>query len=266
MSSSISLIPVSGEHSVREAVISLFLATPLIKPERFGELIQTDFKSKFQQFEPLAQVQMKFNNNQIGQVESQPPSIKNNAGFRFTSFEGGKMTTVLQGINEELRNYISFHTLKYIGWTAFFKEFIEVLSSISKNQSDLFVTGFSLHYVDEFNSPTEIKVADVFNQNSKNLPKDFFSSNVNTFLLMTEQEIKGSTTYDRIEVTVVKIPVPKITISHNLTVTLQDFELMSNLIISPQLKELLDTAHKNNKETLIDILKQEVCKSIKIIE
>jgi len=50
--------PISNEHFIKEVVISLFLANPIIKPERFQQLIETDFKDKFQKFEPLSQVEL----------------------------------------------------------------------------------------------------------------------------------------------------------------------------------------------------------------
>ena len=49
--------PVREKHSIKEAVITTFLAAPIIKPERFQELISDKFKDVFHQFETLNQVQ-----------------------------------------------------------------------------------------------------------------------------------------------------------------------------------------------------------------
>jgi hypothetical protein len=39
--------PINKDHSIKEAVISLFLANPIIKPERFQKIIENEFKDKF---------------------------------------------------------------------------------------------------------------------------------------------------------------------------------------------------------------------------
>jgi hypothetical protein len=110
------LKPINKEHSIKEAVIGLFLATPIVKPSRFQELIEKEFSSIFQQFEPLAQFQF--------QVKPQPgnlniqPGPQNDVGFKFTSFKKGTPEKILQGFNDSgnSRNFISYHTLNYTRW------------------------------------------------------------------------------------------------------------------------------------------------------
>ena len=58
MSISEKIQPIKKSHSIREAVISVFLQNPIIKPERFQSLIDGEFKDIFQQFDPLSQVKV----------------------------------------------------------------------------------------------------------------------------------------------------------------------------------------------------------------
>lgn len=52
--------PVSGNHSIKEVVITLFLSNPIMKPERYESLIKNEFRDKFHKFEKVNQVQFQF--------------------------------------------------------------------------------------------------------------------------------------------------------------------------------------------------------------
>ncbi len=261
------LIPIQGEHSIKEAVISVFLASPLIKPERFEELINGDFKEKFQKFEPLSAVQLSFKGRGAGEIESEEPLITRNIGFKFTSYKGGKTSSVLQSRNDIDRTFISYHSLNYSDWDIFLPEFCETMGILANQHLDLFVKAFSLHYVDEFtwnDNEEPIPVKDIFNLQSTVLPKQFLESKNNYFILTTEKEKDTFKYYDRVEVTVGYKPLPQIVISHNVTRELSDFVGLKELIKGADFTKMLNLAHDHNKETLIDILNSEVCKLIKV--
>jgi uncharacterized protein (TIGR04255 family) len=259
------LIPIRKKHSVKEVVISVFLGNPIIKPQRFHELIKTDFKTEFQKFEPLARVQMSFKGLVGGGVESNEPSIIPNSGFKFTSFSEGETKTVLQSLNDSDRTFISYHSLNYSDWDVFLPEFCRIIGIIANYQKDLFVKAFSLHYVDEFtwvDNDNKIPVKEIFNTQSSILPKQFMESSNNIFVLTTEKT-KGDFVYhERVEVGVGYKPLPQIIISHNVTRELSDFVELSELIKSSEFTKMLHLAHSHNKETLADILNAEVCKLI----
>lgn len=259
------LRPVNDSHSIKEAVITLFLPNPIIKPERFEILIKDKFKDKFQKFEKVSQVQFQFKGNDGGSIESSLPQITENVGFKFQRFEEGKIVNALQGMNEVIRNFISYHTLNYSDWDKFFPDFKEVITAISNFHGDLFVNAFSLHYIDEFewSEKSNIIPQKVFNENSTLLPKEFFSSHLNNYQFTTVKKNRFEY-FDRLEIKVDERPKKFITISHNVIVNYNEFIDLKELIQSNELKEALDHAHLLNKQTLVNILNKDVCELIKL--
>jgi len=259
------LLPVSGKHSIKEAVITLFLTNPIIKPERFEELIKKDFKERFQKFEKVNQVQFKVKGKEGGALESNPPLIQENVGFKFQRYEEGKIVAALQGVNELLRNFISYHTLNYTDWDLFLPDFKSVLTTVSDFHPNLFVNAFSLHYIDEFmwDDETEIETKMIFNENSTLLPKEFFSCSLNNYQFTTVKKNEFEY-FDRLEIKVDDRPQKYITISHNVISNFNDNIALNELLKSSQLNEMLNHAHLLNKKTLVNILAKDVCDIIKI--
>ncbi len=252
--------PYNPNHSIKEAVISVFLSNPIIKPLRFKSLIETDFKDKFQQFEPLKQIKFKF----LGEISnSNRPEqhITEEAGFRFSHFENGIKKTVLQGLNEDHRQFISFHSFEYTSWKDFLNNFKFAITSLSNFQSDLFVTAISLHYIDEFNwidssNPIDSRV--IFNQTSKIIPLIFYNSINSQFNLITEHIENNKKYFNRIEISTESNFSQIIQISHNISQALDDVITLKDLISLEILEEILSTAHSKNKELLQDILTPEI--------
>ncbi len=259
------LKPVSGKHSIKEAVITLFLATPIIKPERFEVLIKEQFKETFQKFESFGQVQIQFKGKEGGKVETTAPVTQENVGFKFQRFEDGKTVVALQGINDLLRNFISYHSLNYSKWTSFRTDFKTVIGIISNFHPNLFVNAFSLHYIDEFiwDSKTEIETVKIFNEESTLLPKEFFGCRLNNYQFTTIKNNKFEY-FDRLEIKVEETAKKIITISHNVIQNLNDNFALDELIKNADFEEMLDIAHTHNKKTLVNILTKEVCDLIDI--
>jgi uncharacterized protein (TIGR04255 family) len=262
------LKPVNKNHSIKEAVIGVFLATPILKPERFRDLIESEFSTKFQLFEPIAQFRFQIKGQ--GNVPISPTSeFLNNAGFKFTSYDKGKVEKVLQGINEEGRTVVSYHALNYVNWSSFYDDCVECLAIIAKKQSDLFINAFSLLYVDEFSwtdtHPFDISL--VFNKDSSFLPRQFFSSSKTDYNLVSEKKIDQNTQYyDRTQIRVEPslLNQTTIVISHNATQPLADVQKLDDLIVSENFKKMLTVAHRHNKDFLNDVLVDEVIKMIKL--
>lgn len=260
------LKPVSGNHSIKEAVITLFLVSPIIKPERFEALINTSLKETFQKFEKVSQVQFQFRGKEEGYIESTPPLVQENVGFRFQRFEEGKMVVVLQGMNENLRNFLSYHSLNYSHWNKFLPDFKRVISEVAIFHQNLFVNAFSLHYIDEFEwvGGPEIDTKRIFNQESSLLPKEFFNCKLNNYQFITVKKNKFEY-FDRVEIKVEERPKTFITISHNVIQNFNEIFLLNDLISSNEMKEMLDLAHDHNKNTLTNILTKEVSKLIYLL-
>ena len=266
MSSLSSLKASNGEHSIKEAVISLFLANPIVKPERFGSLIEGSFSNDFQQYEPVHFFKVEFKNFN-GLLETKPASIDNNAGFRFTRFSKGKPATILQSRNEDQRTFISFHTFDYSRWDPFFLDFQDIIKRLSENQSNLFVKAFSLHYIDEFNwidPVTPVPVSEIFNNESVILPSEFFNSLVNQYQITSQKKVEDYVYIDRLEININKTAqsISNIFISHNITQTINDVQELSDLIQNSLFLDMLQKAHEHNKDVLKSVLKEEVKNNI----
>jgi uncharacterized protein (TIGR04255 family) len=257
--------PINDKHSIKEAVISIFLANPIIKPERFKQLIESNFKDKFQKFETVNQVEFQLQND-----GNNPPTLNQqllpNVGFKFIAFEKGESVKVLQGINEKSRNFISYHSLNYDRWNDFYKEYLDVLKSLSELHSDFFVTAFSLHYIDQFlwNGALPIDLASIFNNEANYISKEFFASKLNNYSIVLEKENKHGIYIDRIEIKVDHVIKPMITISHNVTQPLKDIMSLNELLESTLFSEILNICHLHNKELLNDILTENVVELIKL--
>lgn len=250
----------NNKHSIKEAVISLFLATPIVKPQRFGQLINSSFSQTFHQFEPVNAIKLQFKNAE-GKL-TQLNHINDEVGFKFTKFVNGHVSNILQGINEDQRTFISFHILDYSRWKGFVENFKSVIEGLSEGQSNMFVTAFSLHYIDEFiwdNSNEPVPFQEIFNLNSSFLPREFFESVTNEYQLTSQRKVGEFTYFDRLEIKVNPNPANSIIyISHNITQRIDDSQELKDLIQSKLFFDMLQQAHDHNKDLLKSVLKESI--------
>lgn len=258
--------PINDQHSIKEAVLSLFLPNPIIKPSRFKDLIHGKFNAVFHQFEPVQQFTATIKNEK-GVITSNSFKTENDVGFRFISFSGGKVEKVFQCMNQDKRNFFAYHDLKYIGWTDFFSNFKKIIEVVSNYEPSTYINGFSIHYIDEFlwiDRDNLIDISCLFNVESKYLPKEFFTEGTTNYSFVTKGVLDdGTTIFDRLEIKVEPKVVPKIVISHNITQPLSDFVKLSE-VISDNFSDHFKNVHERNKALLKDVLKPEVCKRIDI--
>lgn len=257
-----SLHPVSQKHSIKEAVITVFLVSKIMKPKDYGELIQNDFKTIFQQFETISQTQIK--------VENQNLSVQqhDDAGFKFVRYDDqGKPSEVLRGLNEENRYFFSFHSFDYENWSSFKSFFLKYIDILIKFQPGLFAQAYSLLYLDEFewDNREEYKSEVIFNKESEFLPRDFFNSDNVIYNINLEKEKNGVRYSDRLDIAITdKLLKKNILVSHNQTFMMSDMIRLDFLLTEDKFNTALDEAHKDNKKLLTDILVEEVCSLIKI--
>lgn len=251
--------PVNGGHSIKEAVISTFLSAPIIKPERFQELINTSFKDVFHQFETINQVQFQIKNEK-GLIQNTGTNLISNRGFKFSAFKNGKLQKVLQAVNEETRSYISYHSLDYNRWKDFFEDYLEYIKAILGFHPNIFIDGISLHYIDEFHweNPQLEDLDEIFDRECSFLSKEFFKSLKTTYIIAMEQ-IKDDAKYlDRLEIKADPTINPLISISHNVTQPFNEPIDLLEFIKSEQFGETLMAAHLHNKKILKCLLKQKI--------
>jgi uncharacterized protein (TIGR04255 family) len=260
--------PINQNHSIKEAVISVFLASPIIKPERFKKVIESTLSDSFQKFETISQITLELK-NQNGFIKNIGQQVANDRGFRFSSFEKGNLSKILQGVNESNRTFISYHSLKYERWAKFHEEYTKYITAISEYQSDLFVTAISLHYVDEFlwETPNVNDLADIFNSHCSYLPGEFFNSIQTQYSIVVQKDLESGMNYsDRLEIKLDGNSIrPLITISHNVTHILKEITDLKGPNLINHFSKLLEPAHLHNKELLKCILKPDILNCINLI-
>lgn len=258
----INVRPVNEGHSIKEAVISTFLAAPIIKPERFHELINNQFRDTFHQFETINQFQFQIR-NQNGLIENSGTQVLNNRGFKFSAFNNGKLQKVLQAVNEETRSHISYHSLDYKRWNGFFNDYVNYIKTILNFHPNIFINAISLHYIDEFDwiDPKLSDLEDMFDRGCSYISPQFFNSLRTTNILTmerTKQNDPKGKYLDRIEIKVEPNIRPSILISHNVTEPLPEPIELSSFIDTEQFNETMMAAHLHNKNILNCLLKKNI--------
>lgn len=264
----VNLKPFAGSHSIKEAVIALFLASKIMKPNEYESLIAdvNQLGQDFQQFEVLNPTQIKFEGPNVSILKGE------NAGFKFTGFDKGKPEKILRGINEENRFFYSFHLFNYKNWNLFKGDFLKFISILDKFQPGAFVQAYSLTYLDEFTWDQKSEMSNgyeakkLFNENSDFLPKNFFESNNVSYTLDADKSDDIKKYSDRLDITIRdKMLGKNIGISHNQTFFLPEVNRLGNLIEDDRFSEDLDAAHDGNKHLLKNILMKEVLGKINLV-
>jgi len=250
------LKPANSNHSVKEAVITLFLTQPIVNPEKFRELLK-EFKPEFQSFDETFSLKYQFNQDGIHKESL------NNDGFVFTRFnnENGGRSKILRGVNEEYRQFLAFHNLSYNRWKDFFEEFTQCIKLISNFDKSLYVLAFSIHYVDEFywegNSPMPLK--EILKSNQDFIPNKIFESTESTSVLITNSE---SHITERLEV---KVRLNNLNISHNVIYNVGENISIENFVADSKYLSEIEKLHIFNKKILQELLTKPICKLINLI-
>lgn len=254
------LIPASETHSIKEAVITFFLANKIFAPKKYKSLMEDDFKDLFQQFETVKKVQLKMAPNlpQIQEIED--------AGFNFVGFSDGKKSYIIQGINEENRSFYSFHSLKYTNWNEFLLSVKEHALSLLKVQKGSYIMAYSLNYNDVFywKDKTNFDASIIFKK-SGYLPDDIITASVVDYNLNLDKKRGGESYFDRIALKFQDRMTQKlISVSHNITFITEKEPVPLDDAVKEgsEVLEKLDYAHSSNKELLRNIFQPEVIEKI----
>ncbi len=264
------LKPISGVHSIKEAVLVLFLASKIIKPNEYECLITKNevIKKDFQRFEPQSTTHVKIEGTHINIQQEE------NAGFAFTSFNKGKPDKLLRGINQENRFLYSFHLFDYKNWQTFKDDFVKYIDILGDHQPGAYVQAYGLTYLDEFtwdndsNEKNEFSAELVFNEKSDYLPKHFFEPKNVTYSMTSgsESSDKNNKYSNRIDIVITdKLLAKSIAISHNQTIMLPSVVELKELINSAEFNRELNSIHDENKNVLKNLLTDGVCRKINII-
>ncbi|GAB3728928.1 hypothetical protein GCM10027594_11010 [Hymenobacter agri] len=250
----------SENHAIKEAVISLFFASPIVQPRRFQSLLQ-ELPEDFDAYQVAKAIRVELQGN-IEESEVQSKAHQEaEIGFRLTKSDEGQIVRVLQGQNEDNRVSLSLHNLRYKRWDDFLETFLRVASALAPKLQNMIVIGFSLNYVDELEwiATGPIELERIFKRDSVYIPYNFFVS-PNTELMLTFEDKTGNFNhFDRLQITSVVGPKSIVTIGHNIIHALTNTQDLSTLLEKKDsFKSYLQSAHEHNKGLLSSILQDSV--------
>ena len=251
-----------SEHAIKEAVISFTVSPQIVNPTKYIDLINEGqpLYGKYHKFEPLKLRELKVETG----LDTNTIVSERDAGFKFIAFNEGKACSVIQGLSQPRFGIFTFNTINYKGWKSFKEDSLGAAEGIAKFQDIYTVNAFSLTYIDEFyfDNERDYKPNDLFNLESRNLPKgiedsDFVDFNFN---LKRHQE------YDYFENFSIRVfnecSKKTIRITNNLTFEISP--ILFTEILKSDIEKYLDYIHKQNKKTLKDILNENVVELIKL--
>jgi uncharacterized protein (TIGR04255 family) len=252
------LIPAHETHSIKEAVITIFLSAPIDNPLSFNTLLEDEFKNTFDGFDEIGTLKLAF---PLAKDESNSRFLENkNAGFRFTKFDSDRVVRILQGVNDENRTFLSFHTLDYSRWKPFFEEYLSCIQIIANKHQEFQIEAMNLQYIDEFlwNANEALNLKEVFSETSRYIPTSFLEHSMprlDLFFTDDKTEEDGTIYFDRINLAVTKtLDNTTITISHIVSHQLADPINIKELVNQKMFQDMLERAHKHTKETLKNLL------------
>jgi uncharacterized protein (TIGR04255 family) len=271
------LVPCNSEHSIKESIFTLFLSNPIVNPKRFISLIQEDgaLKNHFQHFKSLGALNV--NTTFKDEVEAGFPDVNINTlkdtGFVFESFVNGTIAWALKYDGNSGMNAISIHCYQYSRWDYFLQYANDVFIEIIKFNSDLFVTGVGLSYIDKFDwlSGQAPKMDLLFKDNGY-MPKLVLES-VGNWNINTANERLG-VFLDNLEQNVIEIVSVlwnkstdkhfTLTITHNAALTFSPSLQISESVLKTVIKDKMNNAHTLNKSFLNQCLQPDILAKIKL--
>lgn len=250
----------SDDHSIKEAVISLFFASPIVKPSRFRSLLE-ELNDDFNAFEIARGFRVELRGNtETSEVVSEAHQ-EEEKGFRLIQKEEGQVIRVLQGQNEDNRVALSFHNFRYKRWDDFLETFLRIATALAPKLENMVVIGFSLNYIDEVEwiASEPLKLDHIFKRNTVYLPENFFLNPNSELILTVEDVVSDFKHFDRLQISSVTIPKSTVTIGHNIIHPLINTQDLSTLLEEDtSFKSFLQIAHEHNKSVLASILEDSV--------
>ena len=252
-------------HSLSEAVFTIFLAQEILKPERFEVLLQSEL-NEFHEFGHNIAQNI---NIRIDQLELEEREID---GFVFRKYEAGKVAWAIVSKNKPVP-YIAIHCLNYDRWIPFTTKVESYLKALANFQKDLFIKAFGLNNIDQFywisKSYPDLEI--IFRTDSELLPKKFFESK-EEFTYTIKQTFHKSDDVDgkyvdRVDVFAKNLATNNINIGviHNVIKQLDaSIEIKKLIDEFSKTPNPLDWAHQLNKTTLKKLLTQSVVDLIKL--
>jgi uncharacterized protein (TIGR04255 family) len=259
------LIPHKKDHSISEAIFSVFLSSPIVKPQRFEELLKIG--------QPLSGIFQNFQFNEgvqfgVSMKPNQNPEISQKKtgqdGFMMEAYSEGKIDWVIRSLQIGNVYTVSIHCLNYSNWEFFYNKVFSFLEILSNFEKGLYVTGYSLNYIDQFNwlndELPDMKV--IFNDTSKYLPHLLFETKGVWTFTSTQNRIVDSQyvlEHTNLATNLVAIGNYNISIVHNAASMFPEVKSLTDLCDEKEaLKRFADKMHGLNRDFLLQTLNSEV--------
>ena len=254
--------PYNGKHSVKEAVISFYLQQNEVAPETFRRLLTEEgpVRNLYQKFETIKEISVDISlgkDTKVNRVQD--------AGFKYTGFKEGRTSKVIQCINQPMQTVFTFNELEYASWKEYLPISMEVAKQIAKMLPGNRLTAFNLLYIDEFYFDEGVlyNAEDLFNLNSRTLPKGLLDSPLVDYHLVLNKEVESQGYTDSLNIKVLDANKCKtIRIINSLTYPLAKRVSWLDYLENEEVVILLNHAHGSNKQILNDILNKDIAKEI----
>lgn len=260
------LKPFHENHSIKEAIITLFLSESLSEIESYTKLLKKGFEDVFSKAENIYSRKIVVSKTEFNTEDKQI------VGFQFNKYtEEGEISLTLRGVsNSDNQSFLTISNLNYNSWSLFKKESIGIFKKLSEFVPYLKIEAFNLHFIDQFlwlSDEEQVPIKLIFSEKSDLLSKDFFESNNSFFVLNTEKKNNDLDFihFDRIDIRVdnkVKIPI---SLSHNVAIPFDKAYELEYLLNSKKFSRRLDWAFEQNKILLGSLLTNPVLEKINLL-
>lgn len=267
------LIPFKKEsnHSISEAIFTIFLPNRFFELIKFKTLIEENGKLEnvFQHFKILEGVQFNIN---LTETPSPHHTKTGDDGFQMERFSNGELEWIIRyQPNNQGLNLLTIHSLNYKGWSDFYKTIFKYLSFINEIDSNIYVSGYAISYVDQFDwiDSQHPPVALIFKKTSQYLPKSIFDSKENWNQVSNfDSDLHQKSIKQHINIGSRKISenLYNIYLMHVSNLLFSEIESLDNFCKSDNAKKIFATElHDLNKVFLKDCLDDTILKSIGVI-
>ncbi len=257
------LNPISGNHSVNRAVISLFLPQEILVPERLLEKLNSDshFINKYKRRNLLKLKTFQIASDQ-NKVSLSNTFVRDaDIGVILEEFdESGKIANILTTRNQDGKCIITFETRDYVRWNSFYESFKEDFLRLTK-ENEFYFEAVSLTYIDELQwlSEVNIPVNQIFKDNSELINSKFLKSKNGTIVLFSQLE--DLNIEERTEISF-NNELKRVQIIHQHITKFKKFFDVGHFVSANE--AILNVAHTSNKDMLKNLLSETVQKKINL--
>ena len=254
--------PYKEKHSVKEAVISFYVQRIDVMPETFRKLLTEEgpISNFYQKFETVKEVSVDITLGKDTKV-----SRLQDAGFKLTGFKEGRTSKVVQCVNQPMQTVFTFNELEYESWNNFLSVSMESARQIVSLLPENRLMAFNLLYIDEFyfDNGSSYSAIDLFNLDSRTLPKGLWDSPLVDYHLVLNKEVSNHGYTDSLNIKVLDADMRKtIRIINSTTFPMAKRTGWLDYLGNEEVVALLNHAHQSNKQLLNDILNKDIAKEI----